>query len=37
MRAGPWTRLGFVVSMTPVLVYTTSVPAPNSLEIVTAL
>jgi hypothetical protein len=37
MRAGPWTRLGFMVSMTPMLVYTTSVPAPNSLEIVTAL
>lgn len=35
--AGPWTRLGFLVSVTPVLVYTTILPAPNSIEIVAAL
>lgn len=35
--AGPWTRLGLLASLTPVLVYTTVVPAPNSVEIVAGL
>jgi hypothetical protein len=34
---GTWTRFGFVTSLTPVLVYTTILPAPNSIEIVGAL
>ena len=37
MRAGPWTRLGFTAGLTPVLVYSASLPAPNSVEIVAAL
>ena len=36
-RAGPWARFGFVASITPVLVYTTVLPAPNSFEIVAGL
>jgi hypothetical protein len=36
-RAGPWARFGFVASITPVFVYTSVLPAPNSLEIVAGL
>lgn len=36
-RAGPWARFGFVASITPVLVYSTVLPAPNSFEIVAGL
>lgn len=34
---GPWTRLGFLVAITPGLAYTTSLPAPNGIEIVAGL
>ena len=37
MRPGPWLWLGFIASLTPMLIYTTAVPAPNSVEIVMAL
>jgi hypothetical protein len=37
MGAGGWTRIGLYASLTPMLVYTTAIPAPNSIEIVTAL
>ena len=36
-RAGPWTRAAFVAALTPVLIYTTIIPAPNSWEIVAGL
>ena len=36
-RTGPWARFGFVASLTPVLLYTTVLPAPNSFEIVAGL
>lgn len=35
--AGLWTRFGLLASLTPVLVYTTIVPAPNGIEIVAGL
>lgn len=35
--AGPWTRFGFLASLTPVLLYTTTLPAPNGPEIVAGL
>jgi hypothetical protein len=35
--AGPWTKLAFLVSLPPVLIYTTVIPAPNSWEIVAGL
>lgn len=37
MKGGVWTRLGFVVSLTPVFLYTSIVPAPNAWEIVAGL
>jgi hypothetical protein len=37
MRAGPWARLGLAVAMTPTLLFTSVLPAPNSVEIVAAL
>jgi hypothetical protein len=36
-RVGIWGRFGFVAALTPVLVYTTVIPAPNSFEIVSGL
>ncbi len=36
-KPGVWTWLGFLVALTPVLVYTTVLPAPNSVEIVAGL
>ena len=35
--AGAWTRLGFVMALSPVLVYSTVVPAPNAIEMVAGL
>jgi hypothetical protein len=35
--AGVWTRVGLLVALTPVLVYSTVVPAPNGLEMVAGL
>ena len=34
---GRWARFGFLASLTPVLVYTSTLPAPNSMEIVAGL
>ncbi len=34
---GPWTRFGFTAALTPVLVYSTVLPAPNGPEIVAGL
>lgn len=34
---GRWTRFGFLTAMTPVFVYTSTLPAPNSMEIVAGL
>lgn len=36
-RAGPWTKFGLLGALTPVLIYTTIIPAPNSWEIVSGL
>ena len=36
-RAGPWMRFGLLVGLTPVLVYSTILPAPNAIEMVAAL
>ena len=36
-RAGVWARFGFLASLTPVLVYSSVVPAPNALEMVAGL
>jgi hypothetical protein len=37
MRAGPWARMGLAVAMTPTLLFTSVLPAPNSVEIVAAM
>lgn len=37
LRAGVWTRLAFMASLTPVLLYTTVIAAPNAWEIVAGL
>lgn len=34
---GRWTRLGFIVALTPILIYSTVIPAPNGPEMVAGL